>query len=201
MSPPADDARYAIGQKRRQPARYWYDHRRAAVWIRALSAVLLRAFAASVESAPAQDQLAEGLHEVQRDIDGDTILLTSGARVRLQGINCPESVKPNWPVEPWGPEASQFTKDFLKHAHNRVRLTFSLERKDRYDRFLAFVWDSDVLLNEELVRAGLAEARRDYRYSETMKRRFTQAQEEARRAGRGIWSTQTTEQQSAPIVD
>jgi micrococcal nuclease len=193
MSPPANDARYAIGQKRRQPPRYWYDHRRAVVWILVLSAVLWRAYAASVESAPAPDQLAEGLHEVQRDIDGDTILLTSGARVRLQGINCPESVKPNWPVEPWGPEASQFTKDFLKHAHNRVRLTFSLERKDRYDRFLAFVWDNDVMLNEELVRAGLAEARTDWNYSPEMKRRFLAAQAEARKSARGIWSKPNSE--------
>jgi micrococcal nuclease len=128
-------------------------------------------------------------------------LLASGARIRLQGVNTPETVKPDSPVEPWGPEASQFTKNFIEKAGHLVRLTFSLERKDRYDRFLAFVWDGDVMLNEELVRAGLAHARRDYRYSETMKRRFTQAQEEARRAGRGIWSNPSTEQQSAPIVD
>ena len=53
-----------------------------------------------------------------------------------------------------------------------MRLTFSLERKDRHDRFLAFVWNGDVMLNEELVRAGLAQARLDYRYSGTMKRRL-----------------------------
>jgi len=101
-------------------------------------------------------------------------------------------VAPNRPVEAWGPEASQFTKDFIEKAGHRVRLTFSLERKDRYDRFLAFVWDGDVMLNEELLRAGLAYARRDYRYSETMKRRFTQAQDEAKREGRGIWSASPT---------
>ena len=57
------------------------------------------------------------------------------------------------------------------------------------------------MLNEELVRAGLAYARRDYRYSEAMKRRFTQAQDDARRAGRGIWSTQATEQESGALSD
>jgi micrococcal nuclease len=170
------------------PPRYWYDHRAAAVWTVVLFVVLWRAYSATHQSAPAPEQLAEGIHDVSRDVDGDTILLASGARVRLQGINCPESVKPNWPVEPWGPEASQFTKDFLKRAHNRVGLTFSLERKDRYDRFLAFVWDGDVLLNEELVRAGLADARTDWNYSPEMKRRFLAAQDEARKAGRGIWS-------------
>ena len=97
-------------------------------------------------------------------------------------------MKPESPVEAWGPEASQFTKDFIERANHRVRLTFSLERKDRYDRFLAFVWNGDVMLNEELVRAGLAQARLDYRYSGTMKQRLAKAQDEARRAGRGIWS-------------
>jgi micrococcal nuclease len=110
--------------------------------------------------------------------------------VRLQGIDTPETVLEDSPVEAWGPEASQFTKDFVERAGQRVRLTFSLERKDRQDRFLAFVWDGDVMLNEELVRAGLADARLDYRYSGTMKRRLERAEEEAKKAGRGIWSAQ-----------
>ncbi|MFO0788765.1 MAG: thermonuclease family protein [Pirellulales bacterium] len=167
--------------------RYWYDHRWSTIWLVVLLFILWRANSFTPPQ-PAPDQLDEGIHEVLRDVDGDTILLTNGARVRLQGINCPESVKPDSPVEPWGPEASQFTKDFLQRAHHRVRLTFSLERKDRYDRFLAFVWDGDTLLNEELVRAGLAHARLDYRYSGAMKRRLAAAQQEAQKAKRGLWS-------------
>jgi micrococcal nuclease len=134
--------------------------------------------------------LAEGVHEVRRVVDGDTLLLTSGARVRLQGIDTPETVREGSDVESWGPQASQFTKGFIDRADQQVRLTFSLERKDRYDRFLAFVWDGDVMLNEELVRAGLAHARLDYRYSGLMKNRLARAQDEARRAGRGLWSSQ-----------
>src|SRR5436190_4168639 len=91
------------------------------------------------------ERLDEGIHQVRRAIDGDTILLTSGARIRLQGINTPETVMPNHPIEAWGPEASQFTKNFIEKADHRVRLTFSLERKDKYDRFLAFVWNGDVM--------------------------------------------------------
>ncbi len=183
---------------RRGSRRYWYDHRATAIWALILCVVLWRAYAATVHPAAAPEQLQEGIHDVARDVDGDTILLVSGARIRLQGINCPESVKPNWPVEPWGPEASQFTKDFLKGAHNRVRLTFSAERKDRYDRFLAFVWDGDVMLNEELVRAGLADARTDWNYSPVMKHRFLAAQDEARQAGRGIWSKAGSEHGMPP---
>jgi micrococcal nuclease len=141
------------------------------------------------DHAPAPPELlAEGIHEVRRVVDGDTLLLASGARVRLQGIDTPETVHEGFAVEAWGPQASQFTKDFVARAGGRVRLTFSLERKDRHDRFLAFVWNEDTMLNEELVLAGLAHARLDYRYSGTMKRRLAKAQDEARQAGRGIWS-------------
>jgi micrococcal nuclease len=133
--------------------------------------------------------LPEGVHTVRRVVDGDTLLLESGARVRLQGIDTPESVREDYPVEPWGPEASAFSKQFIAEAKSRVRLTFSLERKDRHDRYLAFVWNGDVMLNEELVRAGLAHARMDYRYAQPMKRRLAAAEREARGAKRGIWST------------
>ena len=146
---------------------------------------------AAVDRAPpGPELLEEGMHEVRRVVDGDTLLLTSRARVRLQGIDTPETVREGFAVEAWGPEAGQFTKDFIARANNRVRLTFSLERKDRHDRFLAFVWHGDEMLNEELVRAGLAHARLDYRYSGLMKRRLEKAQDEAKRAGRGMWSDQ-----------
>jgi micrococcal nuclease len=168
------------------PRRYWHEHRGAAIWTVLLLLIVWRAYSTRGSGGP--ETLDEGLHQVERVVDGDTLLLASGARVRLQGVNTPETVKPDHPVEAWGPEASQFTKDFVQKAGKRVRLTFSLERKDRYDRFLAFVWNGDVMLNEELIRAGLAYARRDYRYSPVMKRRFTKAQEDAKRAGRGIWS-------------
>jgi micrococcal nuclease len=69
-----------------------------------------------------------------------------------------------------------------------VRLTFPLERRDQYDRFLAFVWNDGELLNEELVRSGLAHAKLGYNYNSEMKRRFANAQKEAQREGRGIWS-------------
>ena len=66
-----------------------------------------------------------------------------------------------------------------------MRLTFGLERRDQHDRFLAFVWNGDVLLNEELIRAGLAEARLGYRYSNSMKRRFAAARKKRKGQGGG----------------
>jgi micrococcal nuclease len=132
--------------------------------------------------------LDEGPHEVLRVVDGDTLLLASRARVRLQGIDTPETVKEGTPVEQWGPEATRFAQQFVDRAGGKVRLTFGDERLDQYDRYLAFVWSGDTMLNEELVRAGLARARLGYRYSGHMKKRLQSAEEEARAARRGMWS-------------
>jgi micrococcal nuclease len=106
--------------------------------------------------------------------------------VRLIGANTPETVKPRWPVEPWGPEASAFTKRFV--AGGDVRLELDAELHDRYGRILAYVWVGDRMLNEELIRAGLARAELQYRYSAAMKVRFRHAEAEAKAARRGIWS-------------
>ena len=141
-------------------------------------------FVAGRERAP--ETLAAGAVQIARVVDGDTLLLSDGARVRLYGVDAPESVKPDHPVEPWGPEASAFTQQFVSQGD--VRLAFDRERQDRFGRFLAYVWVGDELLNEELLRAGLARAQLQYHYSESMKRRFRAAEQEAKRAQRGIWS-------------
>ncbi|QDU55739.1 thermonuclease family protein [Aeoliella mucimassa] len=151
--------------------------------------VVLRLVYQAQQPSPAE-VLGEGEYTVERVVDGDTLLLANGTRVRLQGIDTPETVKPNTPVERWGPEASEFTKQFVREADQRVQLTFGNERLDRYGRQLAFVWNGDRLLNEELVRAGLARARLGYRYSGTMKRRLSDAEQAARSQQVGLWSSE-----------
>jgi micrococcal nuclease len=132
-------------------------------------------------------ELAPGTYRVARVVDGDTFVVAEPReRVRLIGADSPETVKPNWPVEPWGPEATVFTKKFL--AGGEVRLEFDNERRDKYGRLLAYVWVGHRMLNEELIRAGLARAEPQYHYSAAMKARFRRAQAEARAARRGIWS-------------
>lgn len=137
------------------------------------------------------ENLAEGTYRVERVVDGDTLLLANQARIRLQGIDTPETVKPNHPVEPFGPEASAFTRKFVAEGGGRVRLQFDRERVDKYGRFLAYVWEDDRMLNEALLRAGLATAETGFRYSAAMKDRFRRAEREAQAAGRGIWSRET----------
>jgi micrococcal nuclease len=91
-------------------------------------------------------------------------------------------------VEPFGREASDFTSQLIFQQGGIVRLQFDRERMDHYGRFLAYVWVGDKLLNEELIRHGLGKALTGYPYSESMKRRFRRAEEDARGARRGIWS-------------
>lgn len=139
----------------------------------------------------APENLREGPYRVERVVDGDTLLLANRARVRLQGIDTPESVKPDHAVEPFALEASEFTRRFVTEGRGEVRLQFDRERVDKYGRFLAYVWVGDRMLNEELLRAGLATAETGFRYSAAMKTRFRRAEDEAQAAGRGIWSRQT----------
>lgn len=143
-----------------------------------------------------QPPLAEGSYDVSRVVDGDTLVVRPRAaaspgrvreiRVRLLGIDCPESVKPDHPVEPWGPEAAEFTRKFVSgHA---VQLRFDKRRLDQYDRYLAYVFVDERMLNEELVRAGLAYVSIYPGDSDSMTRRLRKAETEAHEQARGVWS-------------
>jgi micrococcal nuclease len=121
--------------------------RRRRVPLAAAAAVLLALVWRYFNATPEPPEvLAEGLYDVQRVVDGDTLLLANHARVRLIGADTPETVKPNHPVEPWGPEASEFSRQFV--AGRQVRLELDRERLDKFGRILAYVWVGDRMLNE-----------------------------------------------------
>jgi micrococcal nuclease len=143
---------------------------------------------AAQDTRRADGRLEPGEYRVLRVVDGDTLLLEyARTRVRLQGIDTPETVKEDTPVEDWGPEATQYTRRFVQDAAGRVRIEIDGETVDRYGRQLVFVWHEDRLLNEELVRQGLARAKLAFDYSEAKKQRMRAAQTEAEAEGRGIW--------------
>ncbi|MGQ9604740.1 MAG: thermonuclease family protein [Thermogutta sp.] len=134
--------------------------------------------------------LSSGEFLVERVVDGDTLVLAGGERVRLLGIDAPESVKPNSPVEPLGPEAARALQEYVRAADDRIRLETESKR-DKYGRLLGVAWAGDVCINEALVEAGLARAETQYSYSEVLKARLLAAQERARAARRGIWGLAT----------
>ena len=157
--------------------------------------VMIASYLYKQSSLPNEEpNLTEGVYSVERVVDGDTILLSGGIRVRVMGVDTPETVKPRSEVEPFGPEATAFTKQAIAQNGNRVFIRLDCDRFDKYGRNLAFVYlgESDgegvVLLNEELVRAGLAKAIMTFNYSMSIKRRLYKAQKEAIENRRGIWS-------------
>lgn len=126
--------------------------------------------------------------EVVRVVDGDTaeMELESGRTegVRFIGVDTPESVAPGQPVECFGKKASRFTTGLLEGE--RVTLEFGPERRDFYDRLLAYVYTDDLFVNAELVRQGYArtlEIAPNVDYAE----KFARLQQSAANAGLGLW--------------
>jgi micrococcal nuclease len=127
---------------------------------------------------------------VERVVDGDTIEVNpavSGTEdVRLLGVDTPETVDPEEPVEPYGPEASAFTKQQLEGE--RVTLISDQEKTDQYDRALAYIRISGQreTFNETLLKQGYAQLY-VVPQNDRLELPFSRAQDQARRAQRGIW--------------
>ncbi len=140
-------------------------------------------------SAPpaATGSTSEELTLVERVVDGDTLVISGGDRVRLIGVDTPETKHPNKPPEPFGQEAYEFTRRVAEGK--RVQLRFDPgETKDRYGRTLAYVYVDGEFLNEQLIREGLARALTSYPFSADMKQVFRTAEAQAKSQKRGIWS-------------
>jgi micrococcal nuclease len=109
--------------------------------------------------SPATGDLPSGVDVVVRKVvDGDTIEVTGGERVRLIGLDTPETVAPDRPVGCFGKEASSFTKSVLPPG-TAVRLVGDAEQRDRYGRLLAYVYrrSDGLFVNAELLRRGYAQ--------------------------------------------
>ena len=145
---------------------------------------------------------------IERVVDGDTLLTRSGTRLRMIGMNTPETVssaqrQDGAPPECFGPEASRYTKQLLPSGA-AVRLETDVEPTDQYGRSLAYVFRSTdgMFINGQLVREGFAVQKsygRNYKY-ETLLREY---QKEAQQARRGLWGkcsdpSATTAQRNVP---
>jgi micrococcal nuclease len=144
------------------------------------------------------ESLAEGPYQVDRVIDGRTLLLANRAQVRLMGTAPP--VDSDRPQPAGGDDAMgagtawerQGAEWLAREAAGReVRLEFDRERVDRRGRFLAYVWIGDRLLNEELIRAGLARWDARQRTFRAFRNRLRRAEQEAEAERRGLWSKGT----------
>jgi endonuclease YncB( thermonuclease family) len=131
---------------------------------------------------------------VKKVFDGDTILLNNGQKVRLLGINTPEVAGPNKDNEVGGEAAKSWLKQTLEHR--KVRLEGDVEKQDKYQRTLAYVFTEDKQhINLALVKQGLAVINiypPNLKYVDTL----LAAQKVAEKAGLGIWGNSAYSPQS-----
>jgi len=122
---------------------------------------------------------------VKRVVDGDTIKLENGERVRYIGVDTPETKHPYKKVQYFGKEASVFNTKLVEGK--KIRLEYDVEKRDKYGRLLAYVYIDDIFVNAELVKQGYARVmtiRPNTRYAEYFKKLQDQAKEEKK----GLWA-------------
>ena len=128
---------------------------------------------------------------VTKVVDGDTIDVLTGTtteRVRLIGINTPETVDPRKPVECFGREASQKAHEFLENQKVYLEPDETQDERDKYGRLLRYAWRADgVFYNREIIQQGYAY---EYTYFIPYKYQaeFRQAQSYARENKLGLWA-------------
>lgn len=137
----------------------------------------------SLSTTPTPSPKSE-IFKVTRVIDGDTIEIENGERVRYLGIDTPETVDPRKPVQCFGIEASKKNKELVEGKI--VRLEKDITDRDKYDRLLRYVHVGDIFINLELVKQGFAFS---YTYPPDIKyqEEILAAEQEAREANRGLW--------------
>lgn len=130
---------------------------------------------------------AQGIEApIVRVVDGDTARALVNGReesVRYIGIDTPE-VDPSIGVECFGAEASTRNEELVDGE--TVRLQFDAERRDPYDRLLAYVYTRDSFVNAELVRGGFATTL-EIAPNDTKAALFDRLEREAVEAERGLW--------------
>jgi len=138
---------------------------------------------------------------VSRVIDGDTLKLSNGEKVRLIGIDTPEKYygkkllrdakkdrKDIRTIQEMGNRATRFVKEFI--AGKRVRLEFDIEKRDRYGRLLAYVYlDDGTFLNGKILEEGYAQVFTvppNVKYAD----KLLSLQQDARKKKKGFWNSE-----------
>jgi micrococcal nuclease len=135
------------------------------------------------------DRAPDERFRVIRIIDGDTVELTGGERLRLLGIDCPEK------NEPYYDSAKIMVENFL--AGEIVEVAFSERRRDRYGRLLGYIYLDSQLINSAIIRQGLGYV---YLFDDNLGDKqnielLLTAQDEAIHNRRGIWSINRVEEE------
>ncbi len=165
-------------------------HRRAAVTFVALFLFVV-AGCSTGDGLGAPGDALEANAKVNRVVDGDTLVVEidgTEERLRLIGINTPESVDPRRPVMCFGKEASAHLAELVPPG-TAVRIERDVEARDRYDRLLGYVYRAadGEFVNLRMVTDGYAN---QYTFPPNVEHvdTFRAAARTARESGTGLWS-------------
>ncbi|MFJ8528208.1 thermonuclease family protein [Bacillus sp. NPDC094106] len=130
---------------------------------------------------------------VVKNIDGDTlkVKLENGKEetVRFLLVDTPETKHPRLGVQPFGPEASAFTKKYAS-VGKQIQLELDVSEREKYGRLLAYVWVDGQMLNRMLIDQGLARVAYVYAPNTKYIDYLREAQKKAQAAKKGIWSVE-----------
>ena len=124
-------------------------------------------------------------------VDGDTIDIDIAdgkydqTRIRLLGVDTPETKNPRTPEMYYGAEASNFAKNTLLNKDVKVIIDTVSDVRDRYNRLLGYIEIDGKVFNEEIVRSGYGYA--DLRFKHSQLSRYAQMQEQAVKQKIGLW--------------
>jgi len=153
--------------------------KRLILWLAFTTVVIVAAFAcASLEAR---------VVNVERVIEGDTIVLTGGEKVRLLGVDTPEQHDPDERKRCFANQALLFTQSRIRGK--AVKLTSERPFKDKFGMTLAWVWygpEFTLLLNADIVRKGYGVSFKEY--STSRLEEFNRLEQEAGEAKRGLWN-------------
>ncbi len=147
------------------------------------------------EVAGAQTGTTEAV--VTRVVDGDTVELSTGQKIRYIGIDTPETVKPGTEEQCGGKQASARNKELVEGK--TVKLQKDVSETDHFGRLLRYVYVDAVLINQLLAEEGLARAHA-YKPDVSYQERLEQAEVKAKAAQKGIWGSLCQQEADATCV-
>lgn len=131
-----------------------------------------------------------GTYKVISIHDGDTISVNMNGneeKVRLIGIDTPETKDPRKPVQCFGQAASDFTKELIDSSPVRLEADPLSTNRDRYDRLLRYVYLPDnTLVNAEIIRQGYGFAYTSFPFTKSSE--FKAYEKNAKAENKGLWS-------------
>ena len=159
-----------------------------------------------IENGPSQEkdeqsdenQSIDTFITVTRVIDGDTIEIEGGQKVRYIGIDTPETVDPRSLPQCFGKEAASKNRELVEGKN--ISIEKDVSETDKYGRLLRYIYLNDIFINDYLVREGYAYASSyppDVKYQNQLK----QAQLEAQEQNRGLWARCQNQNSSATIYN